>query len=65
MNKQPNMVDRIQKVAYEDPAHRKIFIHGLGWDTNTETLSKALKQYIELIEATHALHRVQMGQIYS
>ncbi|XP_062165900.1 UBP1-associated protein 2A-like [Alnus glutinosa] len=48
VHKHPDVADRIQKVANEDPAHRKIFVHGLGWDTNTETLSNAFKQYGEI-----------------
>ncbi|PKI41785.1 hypothetical protein CRG98_037820 [Punica granatum] len=35
-------------MADEDPVHRKIFVHGLGWDTNTETLISAFKQYGEI-----------------
>jgi heterogeneous nuclear ribonucleoprotein A1/A3 len=48
VHKHPDVADRIHKVADEDPAHRKIFVHGLGWDTNTETLSNAFKQYGEI-----------------
>ncbi|ONI01999.1 hypothetical protein PRUPE_6G172000 [Prunus persica] len=40
--------DRIRKVADEDPIHRKIFVHGLGWDTNAETLTSVFKEYGEI-----------------
>ncbi|XP_022157719.1 UBP1-associated protein 2A-like [Momordica charantia] len=39
---------RIRMVADADPAHRKIFVHGLGWDTNAETLISVFKQYGEI-----------------
>ncbi|KAK4778243.1 hypothetical protein SAY87_018430 [Trapa incisa] len=44
-NKHRDVSNRIRKMADEDPVHRKIFVHGLGWDTNTETLVSAFKQY--------------------
>ncbi|KAA8516305.1 hypothetical protein F0562_016598 [Nyssa sinensis] len=47
-DKHSDVADRIRKVADEDPAHRKIFVHGLGWDTNAETLTNAFKQYGEI-----------------
>ncbi|KAF3440467.1 hypothetical protein FNV43_RR18751 [Rhamnella rubrinervis] len=47
-DKHRDIADRIRKVADEDPAHRKIFVHGLGWDTNAEALVNAFKQYGEI-----------------
>lgn len=35
-------------MADEDPAHRKIFVHGLGWDTTAETLTSVFKQFGEI-----------------
>lgn len=43
-----DVANRIREVADEDPVHRKIFVHGLGWDTKTETLIEAFKQYGEI-----------------
>ncbi|KAK7316025.1 hypothetical protein VNO77_34648 [Canavalia gladiata] len=40
--------DWIRAAADVDPAHRKIFVHGLGWDTTAETLSAAFRQYGEI-----------------
>ncbi|KAM5577484.1 UBP1-associated protein 2A [Rosa sericea] len=40
--------DRIRKVADEDPIHRKIFVHGLGWDTTAETLTSVFTEYGEI-----------------
>ncbi|KAI4348532.1 hypothetical protein L6164_009245 [Bauhinia variegata] len=47
-DKHPDVADMIRKVADEDPVHRKIFVHGLGWDTNAETLINVFKQYGEI-----------------
>ena len=47
-NKHRDVADRIRNVADEDPTHRKIFVHGLGWDTNAETLVNVFKQYGEI-----------------
>ncbi|AEE79575.1 UBP1-associated protein 2A [Arabidopsis thaliana] len=46
--KHVDVANRIREVADEDPVHRKIFVHGLGWDTKTETLIEAFKQYGEI-----------------
>ncbi|KDP21974.1 hypothetical protein JCGZ_03187 [Jatropha curcas] len=43
-----DVADRIRRIADEDPVHRKIFVHGLGWDTNAETLLNAFKPYGEI-----------------
>ncbi|KAM1530043.1 hypothetical protein ACFX1Z_019188 [Malus domestica] len=43
-----DVADRIRKVADEDPIHRKIFVHGLGWDTNAETLTGVFREYGEI-----------------
>ncbi|KAJ4979123.1 hypothetical protein NE237_009903 [Protea cynaroides] len=43
-----DVLDRIRKLADADPVHRKIFVHGLGWDTNAEILINAFKQYGEI-----------------
>ncbi|VVB02930.1 unnamed protein product [Arabis nemorensis] len=42
------VADRIRMVADEDPVHRKIFVHGLGWDTKADALIEAFKQYGEI-----------------
>lgn len=47
-NRHRDVANHIRKMADEDPVHRKIFVHGLGWDTNTETLINAFKQYGEI-----------------
>ncbi|XP_028083752.1 UBP1-associated protein 2A-like isoform X3 [Camellia sinensis] len=43
-----DVANRIYKIANSDPSQRKIFVHGLGWDTNSETLINAFKHYGEI-----------------
>ncbi|KAJ4836446.1 UBP1-associated protein 2A [Turnera subulata] len=46
--KHRDVAGRIRRLADEDPVHRKIFVHGLGWDTNADTLLNAFKPYGEI-----------------
>ncbi|XP_061355982.1 UBP1-associated protein 2A isoform X1 [Gastrolobium bilobum] len=46
--KHRDVADRIRKVADGDAVHRKIFVHGLGWDTTAATLINAFSQYGEI-----------------
>uniref|UniRef100_A0A5B6YN20 RRM domain-containing protein n=2 Tax=Davidia involucrata TaxID=16924 RepID=A0A5B6YN20_DAVIN len=48
VSKYPEFMESVQKVADADPAHRKIFVHGLGWDTNAETLTSVFGKYGEI-----------------
>ncbi|KAK7820075.1 ubp1-associated protein 2a, partial [Quercus suber] len=45
-DKHCDVADRIRKVADEDPAHCKIFVHSLGWDTTLETLIVVFKEWV-------------------
>ncbi|KAJ4952375.1 hypothetical protein NE237_029207 [Protea cynaroides] len=42
------VLEEIHRVADRDPAHRKLFVHGLGWETTSEKLSEFFSQYGEL-----------------
>lgn len=44
----PDVASRIRKVADEDTVHRKIFVHGLGWDSTADSLRTAFSQYGEI-----------------
>ncbi|CAI8613732.1 unnamed protein product [Vicia faba] len=46
--KHRDVADRIRKIADGDASHRKIFVHGLGWDTTSATLINAFSQYGEI-----------------
>lgn len=43
-----DVVSSIKKVANEDTAHRKIFVHGLGWDATADNLRDAFSLYGEI-----------------
>ncbi|RDX95932.1 UBP1-associated protein 2B, partial [Mucuna pruriens] len=47
-SKHRDVADRIRRAADVDPSHRKIFVHGLGWDATAETLTAAFRQYGEI-----------------
>ncbi|CAN8254336.1 unnamed protein product [Cochlearia groenlandica] len=53
-----DVANRIREVADEDPVHRKIFVHGLGWDTKTETLIEAFKQYGDIEDSKAVFDKV-------
>lgn len=46
----PTTLSKILHAVESDPIHRKIFVHGLGWDATNETLTSAFKQYGEIEE---------------
>ncbi|KAK1396620.1 UBP1-associated protein 2A [Heracleum sosnowskyi] len=48
VEKFPEFIESVQRLADADPAHRKIFVHGLGWDTNAETLISEFSKYGEV-----------------
>ncbi|CAL9774231.1 unnamed protein product, partial [Musa acuminata subsp. burmannicoides] len=41
----PATLAEIRRVADLDPSHRKLFVHGLGWDTTAEGLRAAFASY--------------------
>ncbi|TKY46369.1 UBP1-associated protein 2B [Spatholobus suberectus] len=43
-----DVAERIRLAADADPAHRKIFVHGLGWDATADTLAAAFRPYGEI-----------------
>ncbi|KAK9065144.1 hypothetical protein SSX86_016527 [Deinandra increscens subsp. villosa] len=48
VSKHPDLIGSVNKFADADPAHRKIFVHGLGWDTNAEVLTIEFGKYGEI-----------------
>ncbi|XVE79732.1 hypothetical protein DITRI_Ditri14bG0080500 [Diplodiscus trichospermus] len=44
-----------------DPAHRKIFVHGLSWDTTAETLTVEFSKYEEIKECKAITDRHRSG----
>ena len=45
VSKHPNLIEILRELADVDAAHRKIFIHGLRWDTTAETLTSIFGKY--------------------
>ncbi|OVA00397.1 RNA recognition motif domain [Macleaya cordata] len=43
-----SLFQRIKTTADKDVSHRKIFVHGLSWDTTRETLYSAFQSYGEI-----------------
>ncbi|CAO2185024.1 unnamed protein product [Urochloa humidicola] len=43
-----DVLSAIRRVADADPAQRKIFVHGLGWDATSDTLTEAFAPYGEI-----------------
>eukprot|EP00262_Sarcandra_glabra_P000404 TRINITY_DN10485_c0_g1_i1.p1 TRINITY_DN10485_c0_g1~~TRINITY_DN10485_c0_g1_i1.p1 ORF type:complete len:412 (+),score=22.94 TRINITY_DN10485_c0_g1_i1:76-1311(+) len=41
----PSLLSRIKSTADSDISHRKIFVHGFGWDVTSETLLSSFSQY--------------------
>ncbi|KAG8371048.1 hypothetical protein BUALT_Bualt13G0046400 [Buddleja alternifolia] len=48
VSKHPDLVENVHKLADADPAHRKIFVHGLGWEASTETITSVFGKYGEI-----------------
>nr|GEW13605.1 UBP1-associated protein 2A-like [Tanacetum cinerariifolium] len=58
VNKYPDLITSVEKIADADPAHRKIFVHGLGWDTTTETLINEYEKYGEIEDCKAVVDKV-------
>ncbi|KAK1309431.1 hypothetical protein QJS10_CPA09g00480 [Acorus calamus] len=53
----PRTLAEIRSAADRDPAHRKIFVHGLGWETNSEGLRSAFAAYGEIEDCNVVVDR--------
>ncbi|KAJ0726571.1 putative RNA recognition motif domain, nucleotide-binding alpha-beta plait domain superfamily [Helianthus annuus] len=58
VSKHPEFIESVQKIADADPAHRKIFVHGLGWDTTSEVLISEFGKYGEIEDCKHVVDKV-------
>ncbi|KAL0435277.1 UNVERIFIED_CONTAM: UBP1-associated protein 2A [Sesamum radiatum] len=48
VSKHPDILENVHKLADADPAHCKIFVHGLGWEANAETITSVFGKYGEI-----------------
>ncbi|XP_020580952.1 UBP1-associated protein 2B-like [Phalaenopsis equestris] len=47
----PATLSEIHALADVDPSHRKLFVHGLDWNTTSDGLSAAFSRYGEIVES--------------
>lgn len=50
--KKPNTLKSIRKLADKDLAHRKIFVHGLGWDATSDIVKASFAEHGEIEDCT-------------
>eukprot|EP00249_Psilotum_nudum_P019678 c27366_g1_i9 orf=448-1539(-) len=53
----PAIADDIRDVASKDPAHRKLFVRGLAWETSSQALRDAFQEYGEIEEGAVIMDR--------
>lgn len=58
VDKHADLIESVRELADADPAHRKIFVHGLGWDTTAETLTSVFGKYGEIEDCKAVTDRV-------
>ncbi|MBA0774540.1 hypothetical protein Gotri_009742, partial [Gossypium trilobum] len=58
VEKHPEFISSVRELADVDPAQRKIFVHGLSWDTTAETLTSEFSKYGEIEECKAVTDRV-------
>ncbi|KAJ4724544.1 RNA-binding protein [Melia azedarach] len=58
VSKYPDFITSVRQIADADPAHRKIFVHGLGWDTTADTLKAEFGKYGEIEDCKAVTDRV-------
>ncbi|KAF5480786.1 hypothetical protein F2P56_001502 [Juglans regia] len=54
----PSLSRLVRQVADRDVSHRKIFVHGLGWDTTRQTLLSAFEPFGEIEDCTLVTDKV-------
>lgn len=58
VEKHPELIRTVRELSDSDPASRKIFVHGLSWDTTAETLTNEFCKYGEIEECKAVTDRV-------
>ncbi|KAH1077849.1 hypothetical protein AAZX31_19G132600 [Glycine max] len=54
----PSIAEEIKSIASADPAHRKLFVRGLAWNTTSETLRAAFQEHGEIEEGAVIFDKV-------
>ncbi|XP_050259265.1 UBP1-associated protein 2A-like [Quercus robur] len=58
VSKHPELIEIVRELADADPAHHKIFIHSLNWDTTVETLTSIFGKYGKIEDCKVVTDRV-------
>jgi heterogeneous nuclear ribonucleoprotein A1/A3 len=58
-----SVLDQVRRAADVDPAQRKVFVHGLGWDTTSEVLTSAFSPFGEIEDLKVELLRTILRRI--
>ncbi|PKA65618.1 Heterogeneous nuclear ribonucleoprotein 1 [Apostasia shenzhenica] len=58
VSKYPDLWSSIRQTADLDISHRKIFVHGLGWNTNAEILTNIFRKYGEIEDCNAIVDKV-------
>ncbi|KAL3653287.1 hypothetical protein CASFOL_002968 [Castilleja foliolosa] len=56
--KHPDLIESVHKLADADPAHCKIFVHGLGWEANSESITSEFSKYGEIADCKVVMDKV-------
>ncbi|KAG0479159.1 hypothetical protein HPP92_013878 [Vanilla planifolia] len=56
--KYPDLRLAIRQIADTDPVHRKVFVHGLAWNTTAETLKTYFGQYGEIEDCNAVVDKI-------
>ncbi|KAL3625704.1 hypothetical protein CASFOL_030233 [Castilleja foliolosa] len=56
--KHPDVIESVHRLADADPAHCKIFVHGLGWEANSETITSEFSKYGEIADCKVVMDKV-------
>ncbi|XP_047326254.1 UBP1-associated protein 2A-like [Impatiens glandulifera] len=64
VSKFPDIIECVQRFADLDPAHRNIFVHGLDYDSNRETLIIVFSKYGEIESCEVVYNNVGMSKGY-
>ncbi|KAL5703863.1 hypothetical protein ACHQM5_022361 [Ranunculus cassubicifolius] len=56
--KDSTLLEKIRSIADQDVSHRKIFVHGIGWDTTQETFKAIFEPFGEIEECRLVVDKV-------
>ncbi|KAL4197608.1 hypothetical protein AMTRI_Chr04g189140 [Amborella trichopoda] len=57
-DKDPSVYTHLKKLADKQVSHRKVFVHGLGWDSTSQTLISTFEKFGEVEDCNVVLDKV-------